>query len=117
MENGKQIRLAGSPLGRYCHACAFFSRREEEYRVQLPFIREGVDQGERTFQIIDGHRRDEHARRLREAGINVGVDALRVHPMVILGGTLQENPFYVPPDEFLRELRQRDANAQPMTVH
>jgi hypothetical protein len=28
---------------------------------------------------------------------------------VIVGGILQENPFYVPPDEFLRELRERQA--------
>jgi hypothetical protein len=27
--------------------------------------------------------------------------------MIIIGGLLQENPFFVPPDEFLRELRQR----------
>jgi hypothetical protein len=27
--------------------------------------------------------------------------------MIIVGGILQENPFFVPPDEFLRELRQR----------
>jgi hypothetical protein len=27
--------------------------------------------------------------------------------MVILAGTLQRNPFFVPPDEFLRELRTR----------
>jgi hypothetical protein len=25
----------------------------------------------------------------------------RTHPMVIIGGLLQENPFFVPPDEFL----------------
>ena len=36
-------------------------------------------------------------------------DALRVHPAVIIGGILQENPFYVPPDQFLRELRERGA--------
>jgi hypothetical protein len=35
------------------------------------------------------------------------VDILRTHPMVIIGGILQENPFFVPPDEFLREWRQR----------
>jgi len=29
--------------------------------------------------------------------------------MVIIGGMLQENPFFVPPDEFLRELRERGA--------
>ena len=27
--------------------------------------------------------------------------------MIIIGGILQENPFFIPPDEFLRELRQR----------
>jgi hypothetical protein len=31
--------------------------------------------------------------------------------MVIVGGTLQENPFFVPPDEFLRELRARKSQA------
>jgi len=29
--------------------------------------------------------------------------------MIIIAGVLQENPFFVPPDEFLRELRQRRA--------
>lgn len=37
----------------------------------------------------------------------VAIDVLRTHPMVILGGVLQENPLYVPPDEFLAELRER----------
>lgn len=37
----------------------------------------------------------------------VAMDVLRTHPMVILGGVLQENPLYVPPDEFLAELRER----------
>jgi len=27
--------------------------------------------------------------------------------MIIIGGILQENPFFVSPDEFLRELRER----------
>jgi len=30
--------------------------------------------------------------------------------MVIIGGILQENPFFVPPDEMLQELRQRQAS-------
>ncbi len=29
--------------------------------------------------------------------------------MIIIGGILQENPFFVPPDVFLRELRERHA--------
>jgi len=34
---------------------------------------------------------------------------MRTHPMIIISGLLQENPFFVPPDEFLRELRERRA--------
>jgi len=33
------------------------------------------------------------------------MDVLRTHPQVIVGGILQENPFYGPPDEFLRALQ------------
>lgn len=38
---------------------------------------------------------------------SVIMDVLRTHPMVIVGGVLQENPLYVPPDEMLAELRRR----------
>ncbi len=37
----------------------------------------------------------------------VVVDVMRTHPMIIIGGILQENPFFVPPDEFLRRLWER----------
>ncbi len=40
----------------------------------------------------------------------VVMDIMRTHPMVIVGGVLQENPFFVPPDEMLAELRQRRAS-------
>ncbi len=39
----------------------------------------------------------------------VAMDILRTHPMVIIAGVLQENPLYVPPDEFLKELEDRRA--------
>jgi hypothetical protein len=35
------------------------------------------------------------------------MDIMRTRPMVIIGGSLYENPFFVGPDEFLRELRER----------
>jgi hypothetical protein len=31
----------------------------------------------------------------------------RMHPMVILGGVLQVNLIFVPPDQYLHELRER----------
>jgi hypothetical protein len=48
---------------------------------------------------------------LTKFGASVVIDVLRTHPLVILGGILQENPFFVPPDELLRELRARDGSA------
>lgn len=30
---------------------------------------------------------------------------LRTYPLAIVGGVLQQNPFFVPPEEFLREVR------------
>jgi hypothetical protein len=36
--------------------------------------------------------------------------------MVVIGGVLQENPFFVPPDEFLKELRERNP-AQDKNSH
>ena len=43
--------------------------------------------------------------------------ALRTHPIVIIGGLLQENPFYIDPDELIPELRkQRLARAGASTV-
>jgi hypothetical protein len=47
---------------------------------------------------------------IKRFSASVVMDILRTHPSVIVGGILQENPFYVPPDEFLRELRERQAS-------
>ena len=37
------------------------------------------------------------------------MDVLRTHPMVVIGGILQENPFFVSPDQLLLEIRERRA--------
>jgi hypothetical protein len=206
-ENETITQKAGSGLDRSCHVCAFFHSKEEQYRVLMPFFKEGIERGDRCFHILDPKYHDEHVRRLSQEGINVedaqakglldlrtwneayveggrfdqerwlakvlelldparrppgtlvrgfanmewaledfpGVqrlveyetrlnyylpryvntapivctydltrfgadvvmDILRTHPMVIIGGILQENPFYVPPDEMLEELKER----------
>ena len=49
---------------------------------------------------------------LNRHSASVVMDILRTHPMVIVGGVLQENPLYVPPEEFLEELRQRKGERQ-----
>jgi hypothetical protein len=201
----RPVQLAGSVIECSCHACAFFHDRDEEYQILLPFVKEGFEAGDKTFQVVDKNHRTERLTRLGESGIEVGaaqqsgqlelraweeaylrgggfdqeamlaliedalvtgkrqgfgltrlwanmewaledlpgvhdiveyesrlnhvlpkyddvvvctydvtkfsasvvMDILRTHPQVIIGGILQENPFYVPPDQFLRELAGR----------
>jgi hypothetical protein len=69
--NPPEVRLAGVPLGRARHICALFHDREGWYEVLLPFIREGLEAGDKAFHIIDGRRRTEHLDRLKQAGIEV----------------------------------------------
>lgn len=47
-------------------------------------------------------------------GGDVLVDVLRTHPMALIGGVLQVNPFFTPMGEFLAEFRNRSGrtNAQ-----
>jgi MEDS: MEthanogen/methylotroph, DcmR Sensory domain len=203
------ISLAGRLLGPGRHICAFFDSRDDEYRVLLPFVKEGFDCGEKAVHIVDPRRRSEHLERLASVGIDAdaarqagqldvrdwanahlsggsfdqhrmlglieeirettrkqgfprirfvthmewaledepGVDSLleyearanlvpfsdpvvctydltrfsgdvvvgviRTHPLIIIGGILHENPFFVPPDEFLRELDERRGGSSP----
>jgi hypothetical protein len=199
------IHVADGVLAKRTHICAFFNGFDEQHRVLRSFIKEGFERGEKAFHIVDPELREDHLKRLGEAGIDVDqaiasgqlevrrwqdaylrddqfdqvgmlalldellrsgaaagnplirfvskvepslvekageanwleyetrvndtvgkyhdpvictydltnfsasliMDMLRVHPVVIVGGVLQENPFFVAPDQFLVELRQR----------
>ena len=70
-ENNGAIHLAGTTLDRYRHVCAFFHTRDEEYKVLLPFIKEGIERHEKAFHIVDPALRRDHVHRLEEAGIDV----------------------------------------------
>jgi hypothetical protein len=67
----KEVRLAGAVLDRSRHVCAFFNSKDEEYRVLLPFMKEGFEHGDKAFHIVEEGHRPEHRRRLQEAGIDV----------------------------------------------
>jgi hypothetical protein len=55
---------------------------------------------------------------LSRFGASVVMDALRTHPVVLIGGLLQENPFFVPPDQYLLEIRERrSAREGAVTMH
>lgn len=196
------VSLCGSLLREHRHVCAFFNSPDDEYRVTLPFIQEGLGRGDKACHLVGPERREDHLRRLSAAGIDaaslqlsgqlqlqgwdesyfggegrfdpdrwlerleealssspsvtrfvahmewalekrsgvdriveyearanyllpkyknpviccydlhrfsgdVVMDIMRTHPLVIIGGILQENPFFVPPDQMLEELRGR----------
>ena len=128
----------------------FFHSRDDEYKIRLPFFREGLHVGDKCVHIVDKAHRAEQKRRLEarrvdsetaepleefpgthdivqyesrlnyvvpnyvgvgvctydlaKFGVAIGTDILRTHPMAIVEGLLSENPYYVTPDEFLREL-------------
>lgn len=50
---------------------------------------------------------------LSKFGGETVIDIMRTHPMVIIGGILHQNPFFVPPKQFLSEVRQRRARSAP----
>jgi hypothetical protein len=201
------IHFASSQLGEARHVCAFFNSDDEEYRVLLPFIKDGFECGDKAIHVVNPDQHHDHLKRLAEVGIdptaaqqsgqfelrtnteiylrdgrfdqdrmlevfeqlasggtNGGfplsrivchmdwaaegrshvddliefearvndvwcrhddavictynlakfggdtvIDIMRTHPMIIIGGILQHNPFFVPPEQFLREFRERRA--------
>lgn len=205
----KPISLAGSQLDSVRHVCALFNSDEEEYRVLLPFIKDGFENGDKAVHVVNPDQHRDHTQRLAAAGIDTAVaqqrgqfelrantdtylrdgrfdqdrmlevferlasdnakagfpqsrilcrmdwaadgrkhvdnliefesrvndvwrrhddavictyhlgqfsgdaviDIIRTHPLVILGGILQQNPFFLPPEQFLPEFRARRAKA------
>jgi hypothetical protein len=197
--------FAGAQLSEARHVCAFFKSDEEKYRVLLPFIKDGFEQGDKAVHVVHPDQCPDHLARLSAAGIDAAaarqngqfelrtstetylqdghfdqermlrmfeqlasgnapgkfprsrivcqmdwaagsgsrvehlvefesrvnelwrrhddtvicvydldrfggdtvIDIMRTHPMVVIGGIVAQNPFFVPPAEFLRERRQR----------
>ena len=65
------LRLDGATLRQPPHICAFVDSRDEEYDLLLPFVREGLEAGEKALHFVDAISQAEHFRRLGVAGIDV----------------------------------------------
>jgi hypothetical protein len=63
------VHVPGSTLAQHRHVCAFFNGIDEQHRVLRLFIKEGLDHGDKAFHLVE--RREEHLRRLADAGIDV----------------------------------------------
>jgi DcmR-like sensory protein len=203
----QSIHLGGFNLDSHRHVCAFFHTQDQEDKVIVPYLKEGINQGEKAFCALDRESRAHllqelgregnevasaqrrrqlelrgleemyirdgrfnqdamlaHIRELSNQGKEQGfartrflcgmewaikhrveierlleyearlngvleeirdpvvcvydlaqfsagvvLDILRTHPVVIIGEVAAENPFFVPPAVFLRELSERGA--------
>jgi hypothetical protein len=82
---GGSLRIAPTALdGGNRHVCAFFNGMDEHYRVLQSFINDGFDEGDKAFHLVDPERREDHLRRLTDAGVDVEAafasGQLEVHP-------------------------------------
>src|SRR4030088_2606648 len=66
----KSVRLFGENLDDGMHICTFFRTSAEKYHVLMPFIHEGMEQGDRALHIVNPSLRSEHAQRIAEAGVD-----------------------------------------------
>lgn len=71
MATTSKVTLAGSSLGCPCHVCALYGHAEEQYGALLPFLKEGIEAGDRVISFVDPAEREERRNRLRHAGIDV----------------------------------------------
>jgi len=67
----RAIHLAGATLGGDRHVCGFFDGPDDEHRVTLPFVKEGLERKELAFHIVDPADRDSYAGRFEQDGIRV----------------------------------------------
>jgi hypothetical protein len=106
----RPVHLAGSVLDRARHVCAFFHTRDEEYRVLMPFIAEGFENGDRAFHIVDPNHRAEHMDRLRQGGIETAaaeargqLTVIRWEDAYLRGGHFDQNAMLALIEEVLTE--------------
>jgi hypothetical protein len=123
-ESERPITFAGARLGRHRHVCAFFNTRDEEYRVFLPFIKEGLSHGEKAFHIVDPKLRRDHVERLAASGVDVaaveksGQLELRTWQEAYLrGGHFDQTAMLALIEEVLTEGKQRGFPLTRLVAH
>jgi PAS domain-containing protein len=67
----QSVPFAEGDLGAQRHICAFFNSADEEHRVLRSFLKDGLTRGDKAFHLVNPELREEHLKRLAEAGINV----------------------------------------------
>lgn len=52
----REVNLAGRTLRRAAHVCVFSNSQAEKYRALLPFIKDGIEGGDKAFHMLDPPR-------------------------------------------------------------
>jgi MEDS: MEthanogen/methylotroph, DcmR Sensory domain len=73
------VNLAGSDLICPCHVCAFYNGAAEQYEALVPFLKDGLEAGDRVMSIVDPNERADWIERLRLSGIDVEAAQLSGH--------------------------------------
>jgi hypothetical protein len=103
----EQILQAGPAAG---YAQTRFVAQMDWALVDLPGVDDLIEFETRVNYVVPNY--DDTvicAYDLSKFAASVVIFALRTHPVVIIGGLLQKNPFYVPPDQLLVEIRERQS--------
>ncbi len=101
----EQILQSGPAAG---YAQTRFLAQMEWALVDLPGVDDLIEFETRVNYVVPKYENAVIcAYDLTKFGASVVMDALRTHPVVIIGGLLQENPFFVSPDQLLLEIRER----------
>ena len=72
------VHLCGRDVPRPGHVCAFFDSRDEEYATILPYIREGIAEGDEVINVLDAARLSDHRARLTVGGIQEHKDHVTI---------------------------------------
>jgi len=100
---------AVTPFG---HVCAYFHDENEQYRTLLPYIKEGIDYGDKVVHIVNPKYRDEYRQRLHEGGIDVvaaetrgQLEVLSWTETYLAGGSFQQDAVLDLVDRILSDSR------------
>jgi hypothetical protein len=66
----RPTHLGGATLDKGAHVCAFFRSSDEKYGVLMPFLKEGLEQGEKALHIVGPKQRGDCLRRMNDSGID-----------------------------------------------
>jgi AcrR family transcriptional regulator len=67
----RTVRLAGEDLHDHRHVSALVDGADDAYLLLIPFVADGLEQGDRAVHLVDPRAREAHLSRMAASGIDV----------------------------------------------